>query len=644
MRPETPAPRTPASEAAAGRGAFWSMASWTGSWMAWGAAVLVAAIAALINVDIVARTFFQRPLRGVAELVTIAMPAIVFLVLPWAGQHRTLMRAGVLLRHLDAQHDARGRALEVLFELVALLAALAIGVVTAPLLWRAWRDDEFLGVAGDFTVPSWPAQFAVVLGCALFCAQAGAHLAAHLRWFGGRARACLLAPPLLLALLVLPGTLLEARPAIGGFAVAGLLVLLALGTPVAVALFAAAAVGIALLKGSAVIAFEALGLAAGGAVSSYVFGAVPLFVLMGLVMGRADIGRDALVAAHWLLRGIAGGLGVATVAANALFAAMTGISIASAAIFGKVAVPPLVEQGYTPRFAVGLVAGSSVLGMLIPPSLLLIVYGLVAEVSINALFIAAIVPGLVLATAFALTVIVVAYRRPAFAIARDVAEVPRARGDSSVALRRLAPIALLGMAVLGGIYGGLFTPTEAGAAGSLIAGVLALAMRRLRLRDLLGMLRECAVTSSAILLLVVAASAFGMMLTLSGIPGALGAAVAASGLGLGGYAVLYLGLLIVLGMVLDSTSVMLIMVPLALPTVQALGGDLVWFGIVTVIGVEIGLLTPPLGLSVFTIKSALDDERISLHDIFLGAAPFAVLMAVLCLVLIAAPGLCRVLL
>jgi len=636
LRPEPPRPRTQGAAGASGGGVAWLLAG--------GAGALVAAIATLINVDILARAFFQRPLRGVAELVTIAMPAIVFLALPWAGQRGALMRAGVVARHLDMLHDARGRVLENLFELVALIAALAIGMVTAPLLWRAWIDDEFLGVAGDFTVPSWPAKFAVVLGCTLFCAHAGTRLAGHVRWLARHAWRHLFAAPLLLALLVWPGTLLDARPAIGGFAVTVLLALLALGTPVAFALFAAAAVGIALLKGSVVIAFEALGLAAGGAVSSYVFGAVPLFVLMGLVMGRADIGRDALVAAHWLLRGVAGGLGVATVAANALFAAMTGISIASAAIFGKVAVPPLIEQGYTARFAVGLVAGSSVLGMLIPPSLLLIVYGLVAEVSINALFIAAIVPGLMLAAAFASTVIAVAYRRPAFAMARDVAEGPRTHGDSAGALRRLVPIAVLGAAVLGGIYGGLFTPTEAGAAGSLIAAVLALAMRRLRPLALAGMLRECAVTSSAILFLVIAASAFGMMLTLSGIPGALGSAVAASGLGLTGYAVLYLGLLIVLGMVLDSTSVMLIMVPLALPTVQALGGDLVWFGIVTVIGVEIGLLTPPLGLSVFTIKSALDDERISLDDIFLGAAPFAAIMVVLCLVLIAAPGLCRVLL
>ncbi|MEQ8230445.1 MAG: TRAP transporter large permease subunit, partial [Gammaproteobacteria bacterium] len=185
------------------------------------------------------------------------------------------------------------------------------------------------------------------------------------------------------------------------------------------------------------------------------------------------------------------------------------------------------------------------------------------------------------------------------------------------------------------------TPTEAGAAGSLLAFTIALAMRRLRWRAVGTLLIECAVTSGAILFLVIAASAFGMLLTLSGIPAALGAAVAAAGFGLAAYAVLYLIVLILLGMVLDSTSILLIMVPLALPTVQALGGDLVWFGVLTVIGVEIGLLTPPLGLSVFTLQAALDDTRIALGDIFRGAAPFAVLMLLLCLLLIAVPQLVR---
>ena len=210
-------------------------------------------------------------------------------------------------------------------------------------------------------------------------------------------------------------------------------------------------------------------------------------------------------------------------------------------------------------------------------------------------------------------------------------------------LAKLLPVVALVTAVLGGIYAGLFTPTEAGAVGSLFAFLLALGLRRARLRDLGGLLLACARTSAAILFVVSAAAAFGMMLTLSGLPGAVAATIATAGLGLTAYACGYLAVIVVLGMVLDSTSILLIAVPLALPAVQALGGDLLWFGIVTVIGVEIGLLTPPLGLSVYAIQSSLEDRTIGLRDIFVGALPFAGLMLGLSLVLILWPELARIL-
>ena len=221
---------------------------------------------------------------------------------------------------------------------------------------------------------------------------------------------------------------------------------------------------------------------------------------------------------------------------------------------------------------------------------------------------------------------------------------PIATINAAVALRKAAPVVVLIAIVLGGIYGGVFTPTEAGAVGSLFAFAIALVMRRLTFRRLCGLFYEAAQTSASILFLIVSASVFGMMMTLSGIPGHVGAAAAEAGLGLSAYAVGYLAVLIVLGMVLDSTSILLIMVPLAVPAVTALGGDLIWFGIITVIGVEIGLLTPPLGLSVFAIKSSLDDPSISLNDIFIGAIPFTLMMLVVTLCLIAMPSLSLVLL
>ena len=606
------------------------------------AACLIAAIALLVNVDILARALFDRPVRGVAELVAIALPATVFLVLAWSSRHGGLIRAGAPLTGSAASQSVIGPLREACAALVGLILSAAICAVSVPWWWRAWQDGEFLGVPGDFTVPSWPARLAVVVGMGLLAVFLAGDLVRWTRYIARRAVLANGLPWLAVGGVFVLYGVLDGRVAIGLMSIGLLFVLLLNGVPVAFALLAAAALGIGFIKGSALIALESLGLSASSSVSSYVFSAVPLFVLLGLVMARAEIGRDALAAAHWACGRLRGGLGVATVLANAIFAAMTGISIASAAIFSKVAVPPLVEHGFTPRFAVGLVAGSSVLGMLIPPSLLLIIYGLVAEVSINALFVAAVVPGLLLTGLFAATAIAVAWWRPGWAITATIDVRPPPGLGLRGALGKLAPIVLIVLAVLGGIYGGLFTPTEAGAVGSLLAWLLALIMRRLALRAVGSLLFDCATTSASILFLVVAASAFGMMLTLSGIPGAVGGWIAATGLGLTGYALCYLVLLIVLGMVLDSTSILLIMVPLALPAVLALGGDPIWFGIVTVIGVEIGLLTPPLGLSVYAIKAALDDQSITLRDIFVGALPFALLMLALTMLLIVVPGLGRV--
>ena len=617
------------------------------------AAVAIAAIVLMINADIVSRTVFDKPLRGVTEIVAISIPSIVFLAVAHLFVTGSLIRAGLMSRWFDPRTHIIGMALETIFQVAAALLAGSILAATWPHLVRAWRTAEFLGVEGDFTAPVWPAKFAIVVGSFLVTIFA-LGIAAQGLWAFGRhlqassrpARDLIVWCTVCMLFASIPTLygLIDTRAAAGTLSVAVMFVLLYSGMPVAFSLMSAAALGIAVIKGSATIAVNSLGLAASGAVFSYVFAAVPLFVLMGMIVGAADIGRDSLQAAHWFLRRLKGGLGVATVFANAIFAAITGISIASAAIFSKVAVPPLIEHGFTPRFSVGLVAGSSVLGMLIPPSLLLIIYGLVAEVSINALFIAAIIPGLLLSGVFACGVIAVAWLKPAFAISEATAVDAEPAIDASTAACKALPVTILIIIVLGGIYGGIFTPTEAGAVGSLFAFLIALIMRRVGIRQLAHLLFDAAGTSASILFLIVSASAFGMMLTLSGIPGHVGGLAADAGLGLTAYALGYLAILILLGMVLDSTSILLIMVPLAVPAVIELGGNLIWFGIITVIGVEIGLLTPPLGLSVFAIKSSLDDQSISLNDIFIGAIPFTLMMLAVTLCLIAVPGLSLVLL
>jgi len=262
----------------------------------------------------------------------------------------------------------------------------------------------------------------------------------------------------------------------------GLLVLLGLYVPIALMLCSFG--GVWAIKGSPVLASKLLALAANDAIANYFFGVVPLFVLMGFIVSESGLGRDAFDVANAAFRRFRGGLGVGTVGANAIFAAITGISIASAAVFTKIAVPQMVRHGYTKRFAVGVVAGSSVLGMLIPPSLLLILYGIITEQSIGDLFIAGIGPGVLLTLFFIIGIVLMATFMPGFVGRPDESDVGAL--SSAELLRKGLPISSLILLVLGGIYAGYFTPVEAGAVGSIGALVIGFAARTLNFKAQIG--------------------------------------------------------------------------------------------------------------------------------------------------------------
>lgn len=409
----------------------------------------------------------------------------------------------------------------------------------------------------------------------------------------------------------------------------GLLVLGGLYVPIALIL--CSFVGVWAIKGSAVLAAKMLGLAANDAISSYFFGVVPMFVLMGFLVSEAGMGRDAFAVANAMFRRIKGGLGVGTIAANTIFAAITGISIASAAVFTKIAVPELRRHGYGTRFSVGVVAGSSVLGMLIPPSLLLILYGLLTEQSIGDLFVAGLGPGLVLALMFGIGTILLAYVAPGY-VGRNLGTDSEEMSAREILSKGL-PIALLILLVLGGIYAGFFTPVEAGGIGAAGALIIGLAKRRLDWAALWRVLVDTGMITASISFLIIAAQMYSRMLAFSGVPAGFGEMVAGADMTTLSLILLYCFVVILMGMILDSGSIMLILVPLMLPVITSLGVDLVWFGIITVIAVEVGLLTPPFGISVYVIKATLNDPDISLKDIFFGAAPFALMMLV-CLALV----------
>ena len=609
--------------------------------------VWVFALMFLICADIVGRTLFGSPLQAVPEIVALSLIACVFLQLAFAVDRGRLTQADILLSQIRRRNAGMASGLEQFFAIAGALVLLAMTAGAWPDFLRAFRTGEFVGVEGIYTLPITPIKFIVVLG-ALTATLSFLTFLVRRREAPSRAAGTWAATGLAVAITAAVvaaawGLELSDR-AIGTLAIVVVLTFIALGMPIAIALLVVGFAGLGLLKRDFGIATDTLSLSAQGTISEYVFATVPLFVLMGLFVSISEIGRDSFRAAQQVFGRIRGGLSVATVAANAVFAAITGISIASAAIFSKIAVPEMVERGYTAKFAVGLTAGSSVLGMLIPPSLLLIIYGVIAEVSIGALFLAAIVPGVILAAAFAIAVLAMARFWPGFVgrIQPEEASGTRAgRWDSLVAV---FPVAALILLVLGGIYGGVFTPTEAGAAGAFAALCIALLRRRLTWPGLWEVMRETGQVTVTILFLIISASTFSRMLALTGLPGDMAGYLAGLGLGLAGFLSGYLLLLIVLGTVLDSTSILLILLPLALPVVSELGGNPIWFGVVTVIGVEIGLMTPPLGLSVYVIKSSLNDPDISLGAIFAGSFPFVVITLAVTILLMAFPTLSLLLL
>lgn len=602
--------------------------------------VWIFALMFLICADIIGRAVFDSPIRGVAEMVSLSLVASLFLQLAYAIHHERLTRAEFLFDRIAMRDAKLASDWAGIVSLVALAMCAAIAIGIAPDFVRSFQTREFAGVQGLFAVSVWPIKLLVLVGSVVAAVECGRR--AWIRFTAPGASAsrglALIVPALIFIVSALLFTSNAEPRLVGAAMIVMVLTVIALGMPIAIALLLTGFLGLVILKQDFEVATKTMALAAEGTISEYVFASVPLFVLMGLFVNVSDIGRDAFRAAQVVFGWIRGGLGIATVAANAAFAAITGISIASAAIFSKIAVPEMVREGYTPKFAVGLTAGSSVLGMLIPPSILLIIYGVIAEVSIGNLFKAAVIPGLMLSVAFAVGVFVMTLFWPSF-----VGRVGRGEALPAAQLGRtllgLVPVVILIVLVLGGIYGGIFAPHEAGAAGALAAMVLALVKRRLDGSRLWSVICESGQVTVTILFLIIAASTFSRMLTLTELPQDIASFLGGTGLGMFGFLAIYLLLLVVLGTVLDSTSILLILLPLALPVVSALGGDLIWFGVVTIIGVEIGLLTPPLGLSVYVIKSSLDDQSISLGTIFAGSFPFVLITFIITVIVMAFPEL-----
>lgn len=437
--------------------------------------------------------------------------------------------------------------------------------------------------------------------------------------------------------------------------VATLLVLVFSGVHIAISLGLTALLGLFLMTGDPQAMLSFASNTAYEALRDYVFAVIPLFLLMGEFLAKCGAASDLFALVNRLTRRLAGRLGVATVLANAVFAFITGVSIAAAAAFSKIAWPEMKRYGYERQFALGCIAGSACLGMLIPPSVLMIVWGVLTEMAIGKLFIAGIIPGLLVVTLYIGYILWVAKTQP-HRVGEGVAPAPaadtesRSHGETTQAsidmvdepdLRTIlwstAGIIVLVLLVLGGIWFGFFTPTEGAGVGATLALLLAIA-RGMKPREMVQAIISVGRTSAPLLILLVTAQLYSRVLSMTGITGMAKDFFLQSGLS--PYAILALMILVwfILGAIIDSISIILLTVPVFAPIAMALGFDPIAFAIIGILAIETGLLTPPFGILVFTVKAAVDGEPdLKNGEIFRGAVPYWICLLGAILAIIAFP-------
>lgn len=432
-----------------------------------------------------------------------------------------------------------------------------------------------------------------------------------------------------------------------GEMVALLVIMLAMvfaGVHIAVALGIGAVAGIYWMQGDITVVRTFIANTAYEALRDYVFAVIPLFMLMGDFLAKCGAARDLFALINRLTRWVPGRLAIATVFANAVFAFVTGVSIAAAAAFSRIAYPEMKRHGYERKFSLGCIAGSACLGMLIPPSVLMIVWGVLTEQAIGKIFIAGILPGFVLVSFYCAYILGVAWLRPehvGISSKAARARAPAAPELTGAEFREVLVSTLLVLALiaatLGGIWLGFFTPTEGAGVGSALALLLAL-WKGLRAKELFEVVISVGRTSAPLLLLLFCAQLYSRVLSMTGITAVAKALFVGSGLGQLGVLAIMVAIWLSLGCLIDSISIILLTVPVFAPVAMALGFDPLAFAILGILAIECGLLTPPFGMLVFTVKAALPQEA-TVGEIFQGSIPYWIALLGVVVVIAVFPGI-----
>lgn len=419
--------------------------------------------------------------------------------------------------------------------------------------------------------------------------------------------------------------------------IALLLVLVLSGVDLAVALGSLSFAGIWWIEGNMSVSLSLIGSSAYQAVMEYSLSVVPMFIMMALFANLSGAADDAYEGMNIMMANVRGGLAMATVLANAIFSAICGVSIASAAIFSKISLPQMERYGYDKKFALGTVAGSSILGMLIPPSVLMVVYGVLVDESIGKLFVAGIFPGILLSAIYCSGIWVMSRWFPNMA-----GELPRKSNFSFITICKgiFKPwqFIVIICLTLGGIYAGWFTPTEAGAIGAFLTFAMCVLRRRITKSSLWKIILDSGYTMAGLYFLFICATMYSRMLAISGLPNTVTQAVVSSQLPHYVIIILMIVVYLLLGAIIDSISIMILTIPLFHPVIQSMGFDPFWFAVVSVISIEMGLITPPFGMVVFAMKASLG-ESTTLEEIFRGVLPWIIMMIITLLIICLYPPL-----
>ena len=423
---------------------------------------------------------------------------------------------------------------------------------------------------------------------------------------------------------------------IGLLGIAALITLLMLGVHIGVALGFVGLLGTWALSGLEPALWGAMNVFY-SQVASYALITVPLFIAMGYLATAGNLSTNIFKTLNDWIGGIRGGVGIATVGSCTLFGTICGSSIVTSSVFAIIAAPEMRRQGYDKSLAYGICASSGLIGMLIPPSILMVVYGILSQDSVGKLLIAGVTPGLVLALFYAMTIYAIATFRPNL-VTRSAKRQMRWR-EKVLELRALWPVAVVILITFGGIFGGVFSPTEAGAITCFVVLVLVLVLeKRKAIPHIVTAFKDTAKTSAMIFLIFGGAAIFSQFLVLSGIATRIVQMIIAMDLSVFAFLCMVAAFYLILGCFLDSISMLSITIPLLNPVLAPMGIDPIWYAVIVILAIEIGMLTPPVGLCVYAAK-AVAEKDVTLEDIFRGSFPFFVVSMVGLLIFILFPPL-----